>query len=335
MRAGCRYSAVRGRPVARSLVVALAVSICAIGAPALCAAVPTAREAVLAPLADRSLLLDIKRVGSTAVVVGERGHVLLLAGGDQHWRQQAAPTRAMLTAVYFHDPQLGWAVGHDATILRTSDGGRTWSQVYAAPQRQQPLLDLWFADTQHGYAIGAYGLFLESRDGGLTWKERTISEDDYHLNHISHAGDGRLYIAAEAGRVYRSDDGGRSWLALPSPYSGSFFGTLPLARDTLLLFGLRGKLFRSEDAGATWTAVPTGTQAMLTEGIVLADGTVVVVGMEGAVLVSRDGGRSFKTLQLQDRKAIAGGVEAGAGHLLLVGEFGIRTLAKEFYLSRP
>ena len=56
---------------------------------------------------------------------------------------------------------------------------------------------------------------------------------DYHLNHIARSGTGRLYIAAEAGTIYRSDDDGQTWISLPSPYHGSFFGTLPLENDSL------------------------------------------------------------------------------------------------------
>ena len=51
---------------------------------------------------------------------------------------------------------------------------------------------------------------------------------DFHLNRIVGASGSRLYIAAEAGHLYRSDDAGRTWNELPSPYEGSFFGVLPL-----------------------------------------------------------------------------------------------------------
>ena len=58
----------------------------------------------------------------------------------------------------------------------------------------------------------------------------------------------RLYVAAEGGQLYRSDDRGASWRVLPSPYEGSFFGLVPIRGEGLLAFGLRGHLFRSADA---------------------------------------------------------------------------------------
>ena len=93
-----------------------------------------------------------------------------------------------------------------------------------------------------------------------TWVERPISEDDFHLNQIAAAAaDGTLYMAAEAGHLYRSADQGATSQPLPAPYEGSFFGFLPLSDGALLVFGLRGELFRSEDRGETWTTIASST----------------------------------------------------------------------------
>ena len=109
------------------------------------------------------------------------------------------PTRALLTAVHMHDERIGWAVGHDAVILRTGDGGETWRLVHYAPEEERPLLDVWFRDEHTGFAVGAYGYFLATGDGGDTWISRAVSEDDFHLNALAPAGQDRLFIAAEAG----------------------------------------------------------------------------------------------------------------------------------------
>src|SRR5919198_461992 len=110
----------------------------------------------------------------------------------------------------------------------------------------------------------------------------------------------RLYIAAEAGHLYRSDDAGATWTALPSPYEGSFFGVLPLNGDSLLAYGLRGHLFRSDDAGVTWRAIETHTEAMLNDAVRLTGGGIVIVGLSGAVLTSEDNGEHFTLAQQSD-----------------------------------
>jgi photosystem II stability/assembly factor-like uncharacterized protein len=280
-------------------------------------------HSIPARLAARSLLLDGAARGGLAVVVGERGHVLVSRDGGAAWTQADVPTRAMLTGVWLHDERLGWAVGHDETIVRTQDGGATWQVVHAAPENERPLMDVWFRDAEHGFAVGAYGAFLVTADGGATWEERPIGEDDFHLNQIAAAADGALYLAAEAGHAYRSDDGGESWTALETPYEGSFFGVLPLADGAVLLFGLRGHLYRSEDRGASWTEVATGTEATLMAGIELDGGRVLVAGLAGVLLRSGDGGRTFTTEAFDDRRGHAGVLRAGDA-IYLLGDGGTR-----------
>lgn len=292
---------------------------------------------VVAPLASRSLATDGASAGGLMAVVGERGHVLISSDGGRAWRQERVPSRVLLTGVYLLDANHGWAVGHDAIILRTRDGGRNWERVHAAPEEERPLLDVWFRDESYGFAIGAYGFFLVSEDGGATWTPRDIDvrrpggeEGDEginpHLNAVARSATGRLYIAGESGSVFRSDDDGETWIALPSPYEGSFFGVLPLDGDDVLVFGLRGHLFRSEDAGRSWTALPTGVTTMLTDGRRLRDGTVVVTGLAGTLLLSRDGGRSFSLIQREDREGLSTILESGDGGLVLVGDKGVLRL---------
>jgi photosystem II stability/assembly factor-like uncharacterized protein len=283
-----------------------------------------------ARLASRSLHHDAAAPDGHAGAVGERGHVLVSRDGGKTWAQVEAPTQALLTGVWLHDSRLGWAVGHDETILRTRDGGATWQRVHHDPEAERPLLDVWFRDEARGFAIGAYGLLLATGDGGETWESRTVVEgDDTHLNALAEAA-GALFLAGEAGSLYRSDDGGASWQALPSPYEGSFFGLLPLSDGALLAFGLRGHLFRSEDGGKTWIRVDSGTEATLMAGRELGGGKVVVAGLAGVLLDSEDGGRTFRSRALDDRKASLAILPGAAGGIVLLGEGGVRTIEKPF-----
>ncbi|MBA3564311.1 MAG: hypothetical protein H0W33_09945 [Gammaproteobacteria bacterium] len=311
-------------------------------------------HSILAPLARHSLLLDGAAVDGFMAVVGERGHVLLNDDEGPGWRQVRVPTTATLTGVFFSDRKHGWAVGHDAVILRTADGGASWERAHFAPEEERPLLDVWFRDARHGYAVGAYSYFLQTSDGGLSWRERSFEAQpwpaagegapgddpegstadqsgydldtgiDAHLNDIAAGREGRLYIAAEAGRIYRSDDGGDSWWSMPSPYEGSLFGVLPLDEESLLVFGLRGHLYRSDDGGMSWRVIESSTQAMLTDGMRLGRGTVVLTGLAGTLLVSRNDAQSFDLVQLADRRGIATALAKDADTLWLIGESGLQ-----------
>ncbi len=299
------------------------------------------KPARIEPLASASLLLDLAQAGKRIVAVGERGHVLLSDDQGASWRQaKSVPTRAMLTAVYFADGEYGWAVGHDETILNTVDGGETWTRTHFAPEAQQPLLDLWFANRVSGIAVGAYGAYLTTNDGGRTWQVSKFSPPpdpkappleegelppDYHLNRIVGVG-ARLYIAAEGGRLYRSDDRGANWRALPSPYEGSLFGLVPIRGEGLLAFGLRGHLFRSADGGETWHELQSHTTAMLTDGIAVNDLRVIIGGLAGVLLISSDAGETFRLTQQDDRKGVSALLPGAAGSVIVAGEGGVRII---------
>lgn len=168
-----------------------------------------ARHSIQSPKAATSLLLDITQAGSRVVAVGDRGHILYSDDAGKSWTQAKVPTRQMLTAIHFIDEHHGWAVGHDALVLITSDGGESWTVQHEDREREAPLLDVWFADSQHGIAVGAYGALIETTDGGQTWNDisdRLDNEDGFHLNAITHVAESGLFIVGEMGGMFRSAD---------------------------------------------------------------------------------------------------------------------------------
>ncbi len=325
-----------------------AAALFALTAVAAAAVDPGTLMAEPAPLAPRSLLLDIARTGTRLVAVGERGHILLSDDGGTKWVQaERVPTQDLLTGVCFSDEKRGIAVGHDEVALVTQDSGRTWERTHYAPDAQQPLLDVTCASDGHAIAVGAYGAYFVSTDAGVTWAERKFDvrapasapkpaagaaeeyeEDlgDPHLNRIVAASPTRLYIAAEAGHLYRSDDAGETWVELASPYEGSFFGVTAITEDIVLAYGLRGNLFRSNDAGASWHKIETNTVAMLNDAVVLEKGSIAVVGLSGVVLLHREGGERYELTQQADRKGLSAAVANGVDSLVTVGEAGVKII---------
>jgi photosystem II stability/assembly factor-like uncharacterized protein len=332
-------------PTACARVLALAALLAvplAQSAPA--AGVAEPRDAEHARLAAHTLLIGLASAGERLVAVGDRGVVVFSDDKGGSWVQaDLVPTQALLTGVCFFDAQHGLAVGHDEVILATADAGRTWKRTHYAPEAQQPLLDVWCGAGGHAIAIGAYSAYLTSEDGGATWTARKFApaspqppavgapgEDQaaggYHLNRIVAASPTRLYIAAEAGHLYRSDDAGASWVTLASPYRGSFFGVLPLGADAVLAFGLRGNLYCSDDAGANWHKIDTGTVQLLDGAARFDTGGIAVAGLSGVLLVSRDGGHSFTLQQQRDYTGLSSVVSVGDQQLAAVGDDGTKVI---------
>ena len=284
--------------------------------------------AVASDMAAQALLLDVARAGPRLVAVGEFGHVLLSDDNGENWRQAASvPTRNTLVGVTFIDNQTGYAVGHSATILKTSDGGDSWTLQYNEKQGETPLFAVYFADAQNGIAVGGFSYTFETNNGGETWAQRDLVEDsydDFHLNDLFTDTKGNVYIPAEFGTVYKSRDRGQNWQAIETGYDGSFWGGLGLSNGEVLVFGMRGNVWRSSDDGNSWKRVETGTDQSVSGGAQLEDGRIVLAGLSGTVLVSNDGGKSFINQPRPDRLSFATAIGRTGDEIILLGDPGIK-----------
>jgi photosystem II stability/assembly factor-like uncharacterized protein len=271
------------------------------------------------PLAAKSMLLDVTRLGQRLVAVGERGHVVLSDDGRNWVQADTVPTRSTLTTVFGIGGRL-WAAGHDAVIITSGDRGKTWSQQFFDPDRLQAVMDIYFTDEENGVAMGSYGLYLVTSDGGRNWEESAVDEEnEFHLNGMIRFADGRRMIAGEAGYSYRSFDDGETWELLDLPYPGSMWGAIRTAAGCAVFYGLRGHAMESCDFGETWTELPTGTGSSLT-GATEHQGVVVLAGNSGTVLTWA--GRHFTQHKHSSGVDFAAVLPLGGSLFLLVGEDG-------------
>lgn len=295
---------------------------------------PPAGHATLAPLASKNLLLagaQIKTAtGGRLVAVGEHGHVLLSDDGGKAWRQaKGVPTTTTLTAVHFLDGLQGWAVGHGGVVLGTQDAGETWSLLSGKADGKEVLLSVHFSSAQQGLVVGAFGYAARTSDGGKTWQAQALAEGEEgerHLNLIFSgpevAGQRTLWVAAEGGLMFRSDDAGARWQPVKLPYKGSIWGGMGLSDGALLVWGMGGHALRSDDGGKTFVDLPTGTEQSLGGGVQLSASQVVLAGLGGAVVVSHDAGRRFVTTVRDDRASLSAVLPGPPGQVVLLGQAG-------------
>jgi len=242
----------------------------------------------LKPKFTESLYLGAETNGTTAIAVGERGHIAISNDFGDTWEQaKSVPTRTTLTSIAMVNNHV-WAVGHDTTILYSSDTGKTWVKQFEDIDRQMPLLDVLFINESQGYAIGAYGTLLTTFNGGKTWDDGLINEDeDYHLNKIIQVDEFKLFVVAEGGKAYRSFDSGENWESLTLPYAGSMFGAV-LFQNEIISYGLRGHVLVTNDFGNNFNQIESPIQDSLFGSEHTVNNKILLVGANGAVLQYRN-----------------------------------------------
>lgn len=119
------------------------------------------------------------------------------------------PSPTWIRHMTFVNNQIGIAVGQNGFMIRTEDGGNTWTEVKTGYSGN--LLSLKFLSEQHGYAVG-FERILETQDGGLTWSPILFFRDLHDLSESN----GILYVVGTDGFVWTT--GQEQELPSPSGY---------------------------------------------------------------------------------------------------------------------
>jgi photosystem II stability/assembly factor-like uncharacterized protein len=317
-------------------------------------------------LAMRSPLLDLAHAGQRLVAVGQRGHILYSDDNGKRWQQATVPVSCDLNAVYFPTAEQGWAVGNDGVVLHSSDAGATWSKqldgrqigdlkfkhytalakaepgnekwtVLAADSQRlidegadKPFLGVWFANDKVGYVVGMFNLILRTEDGGRSWipfQDRVDNPQGFHLNAIDSTGD-ELYIAGEQGLVLKWDASQQRFVALETPYQGSYFGVVGQPGE-VLVYGLRGHVFRSTDGGANWVRLDSGMQVSISAALLDSRGHYRLFTQAGHMLLTDDSNQKIQLATQSGQSPVAGATLAADDALVLVGSRGVRALPAE------
>lgn len=319
---------------------------------------PTELPSFESSLAILAPLNALARAGDRLVAAGQRGHILHSDDG-RAWIQAPVPVSSDLTALSFPGADQGWAVGHEGVVLKTRDGGKSWTkqldgrklaellakhygnpadpsnpearrlqqdaELFVAQGADKPILDVWFEDERRGFVVGAFNIVLRTEDGGASWTpwlDRVDNPRNMHLYGVRPAA-GTLFIVGEQGLVMKLDAARQRFVRVALPYQGSLFGVLGNDR-LVLVYGLRGNAFRSLDGGASWSKVDTGIDAGITGGVIAADGSIVLTSQAGHLLRSIDQGATFSRAKL-DRVAPNFAVApAPGGAIALAGLGGVR-----------
>jgi photosystem II stability/assembly factor-like uncharacterized protein len=195
----------------------------------------------------------------------------------------------------------------------------------------KPLMDIWFKNDLEGFAVGGFGYFFYTSDGGITWEDHASKVDNpdfLHLYAVNGVAGDAVFIVGEEGNIFRSEDAGKTWKHLESPYTGGLFGVFGTSvKGQVYVFGLKGNTFESNTFGDTWQKVTHNLGTSLYGGMSLPDERLVFVGQNGTVLVCSKDAESCRVVPRRARSILSSGVLTGNDVILVVGMRGLARLA--------
>jgi hypothetical protein len=100
--------------------------------------------------------------------------------------QNPLPQGNTLNSVYFPDTNTGYAVGDYGTIVKSGDGGATWTKLLSGTTHF--FTSVYFTDANSGYVVGEGETILKTTNGG-TFVEETISPEQTYILYPNPAND--------------------------------------------------------------------------------------------------------------------------------------------------
>lgn len=247
------------------------------------------------------------------------------------WRKTNAPLASSRTDdIWFNDLLTGWAVNSDGSIVKTTDGGDSWTVQLSAPGAY--LRCVGFANANVGWA-GTLSLnrrLFHTTNGGATWTRISPlpTSAPIAICGISVVSDKIVFASGtnrpnDVPRMMKTVDGGANWTAwdmsahasilIDTWFRDSLHGWVvggkaneptPTTRDKL-----KPVVLETTDGGATWTNRLAGQESNFPFGewgwkIQFLNEQIGFVSLENfseaAILKTTDGGLTWTRLKIND-----------------------------------
>jgi photosystem II stability/assembly factor-like uncharacterized protein len=195
--------------------------------------------------------------------------ILFSPDGGDTWQRKGAGSPSLygvdLYSVWAVDSSTVWAVGSGNCILRTNDGGTTWTRFTVGQAKAVPnLQSVSVAGTENVWISGSGGRVYNSNDGGVTW---TVFDTSFFQNgnmqgifaitpQVVYVAGGIYGSASHVrGFIARTTDGGQSWDSITPADNYNrheWIGVKASDINHIVVYGGTSHYVFSNNAGITW-----------------------------------------------------------------------------------
>jgi photosystem II stability/assembly factor-like uncharacterized protein len=203
--------------------------------------------------------------------VGGNGIVMKTINGGTNWLIQDIGNYGLMNDILFIDNMTGWITTYNedgaSTIIKSTDGGETWSEGIVQTSEYVEFRKLDFVDASLGWAIDRWNGYLgKTTDGGATWEimdigaagDHSISLQSLHMQDANN-----IWVVgwkSDWEIIYHSEDGAATWevntqesFNYESGSSGLHF--VQAFTEKIWTGGRGGTVASSNDNGLTWGVI--------------------------------------------------------------------------------
>lgn len=234
-----------------------------------------------------------------------------IAAQPQQWFQVASGTNKKLNVIDFPSVNVGYIGGNDSLLLKTTDGGRNWSELNYSGVTFYPggenIVNLKFVSEQIGFmAVGPYSGSYKTIDGGLTWTAITNLSTCFNQ--------GLFFFDENNGFIGGSGCFQGEYIdkMTNGVWSPSTVNTPTWAAENLIVdidfldanFGLAasngGYILRTIDGGLTWDTIPSPAGGLnpITSVLILNNTTALAgyisLNVGFGLFITTDGGLTWQ-----------------------------------------
>jgi hypothetical protein len=226
------------------------------------------------------------------------------------WHPISSNTNRELRTIQFVNNDIGY-IGGDSTLLKTTDGGASWSSVEidSIPINSWQQLDIfdmhWF-NADHGMIMsGVWSGAFETFDGGTSWSALSFAHNGFCQTTSFFFLDENTGFAGGAGCfeghiIDRFSNG--TWSETTDPENWDSQGWVSALEFKDAQFGLAGTangiLLRTTDGGFNWDTVPNiAGDSAITDFIFHDDGSIRATHRDNVgfgIMISTDNGLTWE-----------------------------------------
>ena len=277
-------------------------------------------------------------VSGNADSIGGYGMILFSADSGETWVRQGEGSAALqdinVGDIWAVDENNVWATASTNAILRTNDGGQTWTRItFPEISVNTGFLAISIVNKTNIWISGGYGIVLNSIDDGNTW---TMYDTNFFhrglMQGIWAISPEKIYVVGgtggspERGFIGYTQDGGATWDSVfpANDYNRHEWIGVTASENTIVIYGGESHYMASTDGGTTWKndSVPGagggGHPADINHLIMLNSQTWWGAMDMGHICFTTDGGSTWTIQETDEGGSFLVGIDAWDSQLALV-----------------